>query len=398
MRQRFNMQCGAVCVWIVGGWLLSGGLAAAQPATEDVEVEPLTCWWRTTAGSVRVGEPFTIVLTCSAIETASTRVVPDQSRLDASVLQLPPFEVLGGRRANDLRTVGQRFIQYEYSLRLLTEGAFGRDVPVPPVTVSYRIETRTGQGATSQGREQTYALPPLPIRIASLVPIESGDIREIGPSTLAEIDNRAFRARALRVGGLVLFALGGLVLVAGAVQAARGRRVAGPVTHTVGTAAILRSAGQSIAEVQREQRQQGWTPELSSKALAALRVVASIATGRAISQRALDRGEAVADGEVRVTRRFGGRSVAVSGSASAVSLARTSPGPHAALIDQVGEGLTRLTSARYGRDSVNTPDVDAALHGAARLAGRLAADHGWLAARRTELWRSLERLRPGAWA
>lgn len=386
------------CALMLCGALSVASAAHAQPATEDVEVDPLTCWWRTSSGSVRIGEPFTVVLTCAAVETASTRVVPDQSRLDASVLQLPPFEVLGGRRADDLRTVGQRFIQYDYTLRLIAEGAFARDVAVPPVTVSYRIETETGQGTTSQGREQTYELPPLPIRIASLVPLESGDIREVAPMTLTEIERRAFRAGSLRVGGLALLALGGLVLAAGAVQAVRGRRVAGPVKRTVGTAAILRSAGQAIGDVQREQRQRGWTPELSAKALAALRLVASLATGRAVSQRVLSPGDTIAEGELLVTGRLGGGSVAVSGSASAASLARTSPGVHAGLVDQVGEALARLTNVRYGRDAAGYPDIDGALDSAARLAGRLAADHGWVAKRRTELWRSVERLRPRAWA
>ena len=52
--------------------LLAGGASAQQPQprpTEDVEVEPIICWWRTTTAAVRVGEQFGLTLTCSVVET-----------------------------------------------------------------------------------------------------------------------------------------------------------------------------------------------------------------------------------------------------------------------------------------------------------------------------------------
>ena len=30
----------------------------APGAAQNVEVDPVTCWWRTTSSSVRMGEPF----------------------------------------------------------------------------------------------------------------------------------------------------------------------------------------------------------------------------------------------------------------------------------------------------------------------------------------------------
>ena len=77
-------------------------MAAAQaPAAGGpvVEADPLRCWWRTDRASVRMGEPFEAVLTCAALETASTKVVVDRSRLDPTVFALPPFDVLGGASA-----------------------------------------------------------------------------------------------------------------------------------------------------------------------------------------------------------------------------------------------------------------------------------------------------------
>jgi len=40
------------------------GSAAAQ----NVETDPIQCWWRTSAGAVRVGEAFSVVLTCAVLE------------------------------------------------------------------------------------------------------------------------------------------------------------------------------------------------------------------------------------------------------------------------------------------------------------------------------------------
>src|SRR6266571_4010940 len=110
---------------------LTFALFAAVVATaraQNVQTDPLQCWWRTSAGAVRVGEPFTVVLTCAVIETDAAQVVVDQSRLEPAVMQFAPFEVLGGSHGADLRTDERRFFQYEYRMRLIAENQFGKDV------------------------------------------------------------------------------------------------------------------------------------------------------------------------------------------------------------------------------------------------------------------------------
>ena len=92
----------------------------AAPAPDMVEVEPITCWWRPSATAVRTAEPFDIRLTCSVVETEANKVVPDVSKLDPTVVQLPPFEVVGGTRAADLLAPGKRFLQFDYRLRLFS--------------------------------------------------------------------------------------------------------------------------------------------------------------------------------------------------------------------------------------------------------------------------------------
>src|SRR5580765_7182710 len=71
---------------------------APPPGTVNVDADPIRCWWRTSANAVRVGESFSLTLTCAIVENETTTVVPDQSRLDPSAMQLPPFEVIGGQR------------------------------------------------------------------------------------------------------------------------------------------------------------------------------------------------------------------------------------------------------------------------------------------------------------
>src|SRR5712675_3130448 len=150
--------------------------AVAGAAAQTVQTDPLQCWWRTSAGAVRVGEPFAVVLTCAVLETDEATVVADQTRLEPSVVQFAPFEVLGGSHGADLRTEQRRFFQYEYRLRLIADGMFGRDVALPEMKLSYRVQSKMGQKTSLQGRDQTYMLPPQSIRVMSLVPADASDI------------------------------------------------------------------------------------------------------------------------------------------------------------------------------------------------------------------------------
>src|SRR5712675_2078415 len=117
--------------------LLLVAMAATAAAAQTVQTDPLQCWWRTSAGAIRVGEPFTVVLTCAVLETEAAMVVVDQSRLEPSVVQFAPFEVLGGSHGADLRRDDRRFFQYEYRARLIAENQFGKDVSLPETKLSY---------------------------------------------------------------------------------------------------------------------------------------------------------------------------------------------------------------------------------------------------------------------
>ena len=137
---------------------------AARPAPKphapgDVEVEPIACWWKTDRNAVNIGERFTVTLTCSVVETTAVKVVPDLNQLEPTTVALQPFEVVKGVRHEDIRTPPLRYIQYEYTTRLIGDVFFGKDVDIPSVKITYHIQSAIGGG--SQGRDQTYALPAL---------------------------------------------------------------------------------------------------------------------------------------------------------------------------------------------------------------------------------------------
>ena len=199
---------------------------AAQTAApvQNVELEPIACYWRTSTDAVRLGEFFTLVLTCGVLDTAATTVVPDQSRLDPAVLQLQPFEVKGGTQAPDLKTPTRRFFQYQYQLRYVGEEV-GKDLVLPPLTLTYRVQSRVQQdSAAVESRERQYILPAHTIRVLSIVPMSARDIRDASPVTLAEIDSRRFRASMLRIASWALYAVSAVVALWGLLGAARRRR------------------------------------------------------------------------------------------------------------------------------------------------------------------------------
>jgi hypothetical protein len=378
--------------------LLCGSTALSSAQTENVEADPITCWWRTGAGGVRVGEPFTVALTCSLLETAAVRTIADESVLDASVVQLPPFDVTGGERARDVVTAGRRFIQYQYRLRIVAEDAVGRDVNLPQVQLTYRVESRVPGGAgveSVQGRDLPYVLPPLSVRVLSLVPNTATDIREAPVASFDEIADRAFRGTLLRVSAGIAFLAAALVTAMALLRSARGRREASAASGRVlPDAMVLDSVRRELSAV-REESRAGWTSVLAGRALAALRIAAAYTAGRPVSQQSAEPGAAAADGQLAVATdpgrfRVNGRMrgvTLVSGSETAAGLAhgqpspglrpasRPSPGLQPAGADDavLREALARFTAARYGRDGrFDAPRLDESLDDGLRVVEGLA--------------------------
>ena len=167
----------------------------APPAGQVAE-EPIRCWWKTDRTAVSVGERFAVVLTCASLETGQTTVVPNVSQLEGGAIQLTPFEVVSSTRRADVVATPWRYVQFEYGVRLLTDGFFGQDVSIPALTVTYNF--RTADGANT-GRDQSYVLPALPMRVLSLVPRGATDIRDTSAMTFGDIESARFRATVARV-------------------------------------------------------------------------------------------------------------------------------------------------------------------------------------------------------
>ncbi len=378
---------------VLGAAVLGATLLAVPAAAQTVETDPLQCWWRTSSGAIRVGETFTSVLTCAVIDADEVKVNVDESRLDPSVAQFVPFEILGGSHAADLRNGDRRFFQYEYRMRLIAENMFGKDVALPETKLTYRIQSRVSQKAAVEGRDQTYLLPPLSIRVLSLVPSDASDIRDASAETFADVDRRAFRANLFVVIGGVLFTLAGLVALLTLVRAfLASRKPAAAADRLVSDGAILRGVGRELSAVQREREASGWTVPLAARAAAAMRIIGTYALGqraaRALTTARADNG-AVSDGRIIIKSGWPKtKYIAVSGAATTRSMASaiklTGNGRRPGELEGIEDALQRFTSAQYTRpiegksERLDDTALDESLAAARGALNRLKLEQTWV--------------------
>src|SRR5262245_39777412 len=232
--------------------LLLGGRAAsaqtpatAPPGPANVEVDPIRCWWRTSAGAVRIGETFNLALTCAVLENESVQVVPDESRLGSGVIQMAPFEIVTGSHPADLRSGLRRFFQYLYTLRIINPDAIGKDVKIPDLAIHYRVNSRVAENASLQGRDLTYFLPQQWVKVASMVPADTADIRDAGGESFATAEALAFRAGVMEIVAVTLIGLGTLMVLIVLFQLVRTlRRPTAVGQRLLSTSAVLRAAVQ----------------------------------------------------------------------------------------------------------------------------------------------------------
>ena len=363
MKRVFRYLLALAVLWS-GGHL--GGVpsaAGAQPQDAGEPTDALRCWRRVDPGSVRVGEEFTMTLTCRLVETDRARAVPDLAGLEPETLDVPPFDVLGGERFADVRAGAERLFQYHYTLRLGGEDYFGADVEIPHLELNYRIERRLEDGTLLPGRELTYLLPAESIRVVSLVPEDRGDIRGLPPGTLGAAETRRLRAQLtmLVAAGLGIVSLGLLAL--GVRRAHRERR--GAVAAAAGpapAAAVAWAVTGELTALRELSLVAGWTHESIQRALTALRLAAALALGRPVAERA---GGPLA-GELRVrSGLLGAKSVVVSSAVTPGLLASeaarhgagTAPAPSPdGDLERLRRALATFSAARYARGG--EPDSD----------------------------------------
>jgi hypothetical protein len=137
---------------------------------------------------------------------------------------------------------------------------------------------------------------------------------------------------AALVGALALI---GILRRRRAASAAPGRVLADGV--------ILGSVHRELSAI-REESRSGWTPALTGRALAALRIAAAYEAGRPVTQIVAEPGTTATEGQLAINGRTRGIAF-VSGTETAERLPQNGEGT-----STLRAGLARFTAARYGRD------------------------------------------------
>ena len=344
--------------------LLAPLSAAAQTAApKDEAVAPIECWWKTDRSAIRVGEHFQLTLTCAVLDTDKVKVAVDESSLAPSALHLVPFEIVSGNRFRDIRNSPRRFFQYEYTMRLLGEDFFGKEIPLPRLEVTYRVQNALGGGAALSGREVQYSLRPIAIRVLSVVPKDAADIRDAPPDTFGDVDRRLFRSNLLIIGAGVALALAVLLVVLVVVRATVKHRAAASTRKFVVTpGTVLRAASRELSAVQEASQRDGWNGELAGRAASALRLAGAVALARPVGQRLAERDATAGEGQIAIRRGFRGKKTMLSASVTPHTVQRNGSRGAAGLWEGISQTLATFSAVRYSRNG--TPDgaaLDAAL-------------------------------------
>jgi hypothetical protein len=342
-----------------------------QPTSaSEASVAPIECWWKTDRSAVRVGENFTLTLTCAVLDTERVKVVVDESGLAPSALHLVPFDIVGGERFRDILNTPRRFFQYQYFMRVLGEDFFGKEVTLPRLQISYRVQNSLQGGAALQGREAQYSLVPVPIRVLSLVPAGAADIRDTPVDTFGDVDARLFRSNLMLIFAGVAFVLAGLMAVMLVARAAVKRHATSTTRQrTMSAGAVLRAASRELGAVQAASTSGGWNSDLAGRAAAALRLAGAVALSRPVTHKEVDRDAVPSEGQVAAAPAFGMLRAKRTVLSASVTPDTTSINGRSASASEswrtLSQTLRAFTAVRYSRDggegTVDSTALDAAL-------------------------------------
>jgi hypothetical protein len=360
---------------VAAGAVLLVAAAAAQktaaPALRALQSDPIRCWWKTDRTAVQVGERFMLTLTCSVIEISRVTVVPDLTQLEPGTVQLAPFEVLGGVRHQDVKAGMWRYFQYEYTLRLIEDNFFRLDVDIPSLNIAYRVQMTEGS-TVQQGRDHKYVLRPLPIRINSLVPKDTTDIRDSSHETFADIEARSFRATSELVAAAICFGFAAVLLALAVVEAFARVRVRAPaVNRALHSGAVVRGCTKEMARLKSDVAHADWTPEAAARAVAVLRIAGAVALSKPVAQTMVAKGDIEHAGQLVLRKGWWRpKRVAISAPVVAGSISQRLAARNGAelevrtraLLEGLRDALTVFSAACYGRDSqLDRASLDEAL-------------------------------------
>jgi hypothetical protein len=207
------------------------------------------------------------------------------------------------------------------------------------------------------------------MRILSLVPRGATDIRDASGQTFDAIGTRRVRASFAFVAAVICVAFAAVLLLFALVRGVRQYRVThATVDRRLPAASVLGGCLDTLRDVTWSARG-GWSPALARRAAAALRVAGAVALGRTVTQDVAGPGAAASDGQVAVRTGWVRRQrVLLSAPITAAAIHGHLHNGHAvggdarAGLEPIGEALSALTVASYGREwKVDGPDLDAAL-------------------------------------
>jgi hypothetical protein len=247
--------------------------------------------------------------------------------------------------------------------------------------VTYNLQSAGG----TQGRDKTYVLPALPIRVLSLAPRSASDIRDASGQTFATIASRRFRSSLAFVLAWISFAFAVVLAAFAVITAVRQYRLKGPAAvRVLPASSVLGGCLNALRDVAGEARG-GWSPELARRAVAALRIAGAVAIERPVAQSFTDRDTSEREGQIAVrTGWLKPQRVLISAAVTSKAIEghlengrRIRPGARARL-ESLADSLRTLSVASYGRNG--KPDagsLDAAVESGRTVVQGLRTSARW---------------------
>ena len=363
--------------------------------TRAVAADALSCWWRSDKSSIRIGEEFTVMLTCRSAETGREKTVINESLLDPNALVLSPYQVKGGVRYKEIiRTlpgsdgpVTFHMVQYAYTVKLIGEGFFGKDMPLPLLEIRYHIDLATNKDVVTPGKERTYVLSPLPMKIQSLVPQATLAIRDAGNETFGDIEHYRRNAVVAFIAAGLFLLLPLVVLLPILMRAIRGRRKNVFNGRIFSDKDLLRHLARELNRVERHCRTAPWDEASIGTVLSVFRVGGALAVGRRVAQMAVEVETHGREGQLELRKGFWPRTkVLVSASLTPEEMADGMVGANwqgvgkvrrKALLDETQRAFAAFNDAHYAApgNAAGREALDGALKKGLMLLRTLRHDH-----------------------
>jgi len=281
-RKIFNLFSALMFVFLIG--TDTYGQEQDKVELQEKDVQAMRCWFKSDRTEVRVGQTFIVTLTCQVTETEYERVVPKEESLEPSVVSLPPYEVIEGWRYPDIKRDIFRFFQYQYKLRIVGEEFFGQEVPLPELEIKYTVERSLNAEQSLDTRERTYVMPPLVVKVTSLVSKDAKDIRDPNYDNFQTVKVYERKAYVAFVVAGIIFTLPFLAFLFPAIRSLKKWRRSVSNGTGFSNASLLRRMKKELDRINQLRLAGNWDEESVGKVLSIVRIMGAIALFQQINQ------------------------------------------------------------------------------------------------------------------